>query len=86
MKLNVYSCGRGFILSAQSMFAPLDSEDECGQVSKLIGPVDCDQLPTDLCASVLRQIDVRLFAFVPADIAISSHLREKIKDIMRDDN
>lgn len=86
MKLNAFSCGRGYILSAQCMFAPLDSEDECGQISQLIGPLDCDKLPTELCASIQRQIDQRLFAFVPTEVALASHLRELIEDLQRDEN
>lgn len=86
MRLNAFSCGRGYILSAQCMFAPLDSEDECGQVSALIGPLDCEKLPADLCASIVRQIDDRLFAFVPTAVADASHLRELIDDIRREEN
>jgi hypothetical protein len=64
MKLNVFACRDGFLLSAECMFAPRKATEAYWPVSAILGIVDCDKLPADLCAYITQDIDTQQFSFV----------------------
>ena len=83
MRLNVFSCREGFVLSADCMLAPREAEMDCGPVSALLGTINCTELPEDVCADINHQVEARQYAFVTLAVAISSNLRALIEDSAR---
>jgi hypothetical protein len=49
MKLNLFACQDGYLLSPDCMLAPRAASQAHWPVSALLGIVDCDELPPDLC-------------------------------------
>src|SRR5204863_8870537 len=74
MRLNVFSCRDGFVLSAECMLAPRAAEMECGSISALLGTLDCTELPAEVCADITAQVDTRQYAIVTLEVAVSSNL------------
>ena len=64
MKLNVFACKDGFLLSPDCMLAPRDATKAHWPVSALLGIVECAELPPDLCSFVEQDIDEKQFSFV----------------------
>jgi hypothetical protein len=83
MRLNVFSCRDGFVLSADCMLVPLAAEMECGSISALLGTLDCTELPVDLCADIVAQLDARHYAIVTLGASKASNLRAFIQDSAR---
>ena len=73
MKLNVFACYGGYLLSAECMFAPREATEVYRPVAAMLGLVACDELPPPLCERVARDIEQQQFAFVRADEA--KHVR-----------
>ena len=69
MKLNAFSCRDGYILSSDCMLAPMEAETAHGEVSALLGIVDCTELPPEVCAKVIASVYSKQFAFLPTDLA-----------------
>ena len=69
MKLNVFACQGGYLLSADCMFAPREATEAYRPVAAILGLVICDELPPPLRERVSREIDRQQFAFVGADEA-----------------
>lgn len=83
MRLNVFSCRDGFVLSADCMLAPRAAEMECGGISALLGTLDCTELPESVCAAIKAEVDARAYAVVTLEVAMSSNLRALIQDSAR---
>ena len=75
MKLNAFSCRDGYILSSDCMLAPMDAETAHGDVSALLGIVDCMDLPADVCEMVSAAVYSKQYAFLPTDEARRIALR-----------
>lgn len=73
MKLNVFACYGGYLLSAECMFAPREPTEVYHPVAVIVGLVPCEELPSPLCERVARDIERQQFAFVHADEA--KHVR-----------
>ena len=69
MKLNVFACHGGYLLSAECMFAPREATEVYRPIAAILGLVACDELPPPLCERVVRDIDLQQFAFVSVDEA-----------------
>ena len=69
MKLNVFACYGGYLLSAECMFAPREATEAYRPVAAVLGLVACDELPPPLCERVARDIDDQQFSFVSIDEA-----------------
>lgn len=75
MKLNAFSCRDGYILSSDCMLAPMDAETAHGDVSALLGIVDCTDLPADVGEMVSESVYSKQYAFLPTDLARRIALR-----------
>lgn len=64
VKLNVFACKDGFLLSSDCMLAPRNATRAHWPVSALLGVVDCEELPADLCSFIEQDIDDKQFSFV----------------------
>ncbi|KGQ20602.1 hypothetical protein LF41_1139 [Lysobacter dokdonensis DS-58] len=64
MKLNVFACSGGYLLSAECMFAPREATEAYRPVAEIFGLVMCDEPPPPLCERVAKDIDLQQFAFV----------------------
>ena len=64
MKLNVFACQDGFLMSPDCMLAPRQATRAHWPVSALLGIVDSDELPADLCSYIEQDIDDKQFSFV----------------------
>ena len=64
MKLNVFACQDGFLLSPDCMLAPRQATRAHWPVSALLGIVDSEELPADLCSYIEQDIDDKQFSFV----------------------
>jgi hypothetical protein len=64
MKLNVFACQGGFLLSAECMLAPREANEAYWPVSAILGVVECDELPGDLCGYITKDIKSKHFSFV----------------------
>lgn len=79
MKLNVFACNGGYLLSDECMFAPREATEAHRPVVAMLGLVECDELPAPLGERVTRDIERQLFAFVPTDEA--KQLRRQIRTV-----
>ena len=57
MKLNVFACYGGYLLSAEGMFAPREPTEVYHPVAVIVGLVSCEELPSPLCERVARDIE-----------------------------
>lgn len=74
MKLNVFVCRDGFLLSPDCMVLPKMAQEVFWPVTSIIGVLDCDDLPTDLCERVNADVEDRQFSFVATGIAIQARI------------
>ena len=74
MKLNLFSCPPGYLLSPDCMLAPLEAVHVYGPVSPLLGTLDCDELPAELCERIRTEVERRAFAFVPLNEGIEANI------------
>ena len=76
MKLNLFACKEGFLLSPNCMLAPHAATRVHWPVSTILGIVDCAELPTDLCAFITQDIEDKQFSFVSSAEAARVGLAE----------
>ena len=64
MKLNLFACQDGFLLSPDCMLAPREATKMHWPVSALLGTLDGDELPSALRRYVEQDIEEKQFSFV----------------------
>ena len=74
MKLNVFPCRDGFLLSAECMDLPKRARDAFWPISQMLGVIECDDLPADVCAWVSEDIEALNFSFVATATALRAWL------------
>lgn len=74
MRLNLFVCRDGWLLSSECMLASREAEDAHGPVSAFLGILDCAQLPDPVCRDILEGIYARQFAFLPRRVGKSLDL------------
>jgi hypothetical protein len=74
VKLNAFACRDGYILSNECMLAPKTAEVVHGTMSPRLGIVDCRELPSPMCESILEAVYRDQFAFVPIAEALDARM------------
>jgi hypothetical protein len=64
MKLNLFACRDGYLLTAECMLPPMRAAEMYCPVSATLGIVDGARLPQDVRARVLGDVRARQCAFV----------------------
>jgi hypothetical protein len=66
MKLNLFACSNGYLLTAECMLPPMRAAEMYWPVSAKLGVVDGARLPEDVRTRVLGDVRARQCAFVSA--------------------
>jgi hypothetical protein len=75
VKLNAFACRDGYVLSNECMLAPRAAENVHGEISALLGIVDCHELPPPLCEAIIDSVYRDHYAFVPIGQALDANLK-----------
>lgn len=74
LKLNVFECSAGFLVSPDFTLLPKHALREHGPECPFAGTLVCAKLPPKLCLHVRTEIDRNFFAFIPSSAALLAGL------------